>query len=145
MQYQCFFPETVNACKHFSVICPFFTLVFDHSYLTNGTYLFWPLFQKADFHCPPQLLNTSESMILLRTTVSCKTCICVYMYTHTHTHIQLKRKKNKITQEPEDAAQMDECYSCIWLLHSKMINFYLWNQSNWLLDKETQYIKGRGK
>lgn len=46
-------------------------------------------------------------------------------------------------QEPKDANKMDQCYSCICLLHSKMINFYLWNQSNWLLNKETQYIKGR--
>lgn len=30
---------------------------------------------------------------------------------------------------------MDQCYSCIGLLYSKMINFYLRNQSNWLLKK----------
>lgn len=76
-------------------------------------------------------------MILLRTTVSCKTCIGVYTYTH------ITKKTSKITQETKDAAQIDHCYSCVCLLHCKMINFYLWNQSKWLLNKETQYIKGR--
>ena len=82
-------------------------------------------------------------MMLLRSTISCKTCICAYIHIYIHTHIYKTQKK--ITWEPKDITQMDRHYSCICLLHRQLINFYLWNQGNWLLSTETQYTKKQGK